>query len=519
MKLDYNKYPFIKCLHPQTIINPYTKQPMVVSCGHCKACNLRKSSRMTFLCSREESISKYVYFITLTYSNDFVPKFMVNFNQDNNQYDFVSVCKRYNDYEETPLIGSLPYSDYPSYKMSALQNKVNLNGFIPFAYFRDVQLYLKRLRKQFSKYEKEEKIKFYIVSEYGPKTFRPHFHVLIFNQSDRIHSHWSKVVSKAWSYGRVDSSLSRGKCSGYLASYLNSTCSLPSVYRVGSIKPKSTHSRFFGCGFSKEQYSDLYELPLNKVVTISSSINGKIISTPLPVALQATLFPRCKSFASKSFIERYRSYTIITRFKRYKYALNYSGAEDIAHELLQHRSNEVLNYFYDSIQINKFPLTELDILDFVGTPDYDRLVDSIYREMLLSLHFVRDICNFNPNLYMSRVKHICDYYSYKESLALHDFYKLQKDYLDSGLYPFGVCHFYDNFFDYDIQSGVLHKKLSRHALKLFADLGGLESDTPFDEKLDIRFHPLYKDFSFYVEQRSEQKIKHKILNDLNKIFL
>ena len=64
MELDYNKYPFIKCLKPQTIINPYTKQPMVVSCGHCKACNLRKSSRMTFLCSREESITKYVYFIT-----------------------------------------------------------------------------------------------------------------------------------------------------------------------------------------------------------------------------------------------------------------------------------------------------------------------------------------------------------------------------------------------------------------------------------------------------------------------
>ena len=46
----------------------------------------------------------------------------------------------------------------------------------PTLYKRDVQLFLKSLRKL-----QKQKIKYYFVGEYGGKTDRPHYHAIIFN--------------------------------------------------------------------------------------------------------------------------------------------------------------------------------------------------------------------------------------------------------------------------------------------------------------------------------------------------
>ena len=42
--------------------------------------------------------------------------------------------------------------------------------------YRDIQLFMKRLRKC-----QDEKIRYFIVGEYGSKTGRPHYHALLFN--------------------------------------------------------------------------------------------------------------------------------------------------------------------------------------------------------------------------------------------------------------------------------------------------------------------------------------------------
>ncbi len=42
---------------------------------------------------------------------------------------------------------------------------------------RDVQLFLKRLRKN---YKYDNHIKYFCCGEYGGKTFRPHYHLIIF---------------------------------------------------------------------------------------------------------------------------------------------------------------------------------------------------------------------------------------------------------------------------------------------------------------------------------------------------
>ena len=95
------------------------------------------------------------------------------------------------------------------------------NNLIPFLNYVDVQNYIKRLRKHLSKYT-NEKISFYAVGEYGPVHFRPHFHLLLFFNSEEISEVIRECHFKSWKLGRSDIQRSNGGCASYVASYVNS---------------------------------------------------------------------------------------------------------------------------------------------------------------------------------------------------------------------------------------------------------------------------------------------------------
>lgn len=72
--------------------------------------------------------------------------------------------------------------------------KCSDGSFLPVVSKRDIQLFLKRLRKSLY-----YKIRYFIVSEYGPTTLRPHYHGIIYN----IHLDDIEKIDKAWSNGFV----------------------------------------------------------------------------------------------------------------------------------------------------------------------------------------------------------------------------------------------------------------------------------------------------------------------------
>ena len=118
--------------------------------------------------------------------------------------------------------------------------KHNVPNRIPYVCNRDLDLFLKRLRS----YYPDEKLRYYAVSEYGPTSFRPHWHLLLFSNSERFSQTVCENVSKAWAYGRCDASLSRGFAAPYVASYVNSFVALPDFYTQMPkvVRPKSFHS-------------------------------------------------------------------------------------------------------------------------------------------------------------------------------------------------------------------------------------------------------------------------------------
>lgn len=107
---------------------------MTIPCGKCVGCRLEYSRQWANRCLLELEYHDAAYFVTLTYDDYHVPR-------------------RY-------------YSD-PNTGVA----EVSLS-LCP----RDVTLFLKRLRKSFS----GDRIRYFYCGEYGPSTWRPHYHLIIF---------------------------------------------------------------------------------------------------------------------------------------------------------------------------------------------------------------------------------------------------------------------------------------------------------------------------------------------------
>lgn len=90
---------------------------------------------------------------------------------------------------------------------------------------RDIQLFMKRLRKRCGK------VRFYACAEYGDKDFRPHYHLLVFGYQFPDRQAWLKspsgfiqyrsdILSTLWPFGHALVSDVTPQSAGYVARYV-----------------------------------------------------------------------------------------------------------------------------------------------------------------------------------------------------------------------------------------------------------------------------------------------------------
>lgn len=71
-----NKF-YTECQNKREVINPYTGDIILVPCGVCDACRVSKSILSENRIYAQKSVSKYCYFVSLTYKNEFIPYYEV----------------------------------------------------------------------------------------------------------------------------------------------------------------------------------------------------------------------------------------------------------------------------------------------------------------------------------------------------------------------------------------------------------------------------------------------------------
>ena len=339
------------CQYRSYITNRYTGHRIAVDCGQCDYCIYKRAQKASMRVKTAGSAFRYSYFVTLTYDNEHVP--LMNCEVLHSEYeDALSVSgdkvfgyERHSyipvsEYQPedsfrlrhiffTQVQGTVPFDrqlkEYVPvkdnwflsmdalrsfiHKTQAVDNSVypaaeryGLSNLIPFLNYVDVQNYIKRLRKHLHLVlGSYETLHFYAVGEYGPVHFRPHYHILLFTNSQEVSEVLRQCHDKSWKLGRSDFQIARGGASSYVASYVNSLSSAPLLYRsCRAFKPRQRASLgFFEKGEVYEEGEDFYHAVEQK---IDSVVNGRIYnfngisvkSTP-PMSYIRTLLPRFSS--------------------------------------------------------------------------------------------------------------------------------------------------------------------------------------------------------------------------------
>lgn len=157
-------------------LSPINIRGHLMPCGKCPNCMRNRQNDWVFRLNEEYKVSPYSYFITLTYRD-----------------------------------ADLRFACYVPDKMV-----------FPCLSHDDIKLFFKRLRKN-----TKAKLKYHLCGEYGPNTFRPHYHALIFSQTklDVID------IQKAWKHHdvlfNVFEPMYGSACAGYVTKYLTKKCFLP----------------------------------------------------------------------------------------------------------------------------------------------------------------------------------------------------------------------------------------------------------------------------------------------------
>lgn len=339
------------CQYRSFITNRYTGTRIAVDCGQCDYCIYKRAQKASMRVKTAGSAFKYSYFVTLTYSNEHIPLFNckvlhseyedvvgisgdIHFGNEYHQYipvfeyrcDDNSVL-RHIFFEQVQ--GTVPFDreikeyvpvrdnwflsmdairsfisktqavDKTDYPASTQYGRDNL---IPFLNYVDVQNYIKRLRKHlFLKLGSYESLHFYAVGEYGPVHFRPHYHLLLFTNSEKVAEVLRYCHAKSWRLGRSDFQRTTGGASSYVASYVNSLSSAPLLYRsCRSFKPRSRASLGFfekGCDFAEDE--DSYAQIEQKIDSVVNgriyNLNGVSVRSTPPMSYIRTLLPRFSS--------------------------------------------------------------------------------------------------------------------------------------------------------------------------------------------------------------------------------
>ena len=328
-----------------------------VNCRSCDACLVKSANIKAYELSVTLKRFKYQYFITLTYSNKFVPYIQKGYN-----YVFRDVNLSEDDGDEVlpDVLGPIEDNIDWSLNYKNLTNHPNKNA-IGVIWSPDVQLWLKRFRKYIGKHYGTRTFKYFAVFEYGSFYGRPHAHVVIMS-NDLIFEECQNACFETWHYhdwnrfwkdgangNRVNECCKRvkedgGNVAGYISSYVNCNSSNIKISLYKQFRQKTCRSKEIDFGLDPK----IYEQFKADVVRLSSRVDDtatrkvfyflhkdkkdNISFRLIPTRYICSCFAKFKGYNEISFSGKLsRAYHIVKNVEHYKAlgrSLNYKPDND-----------------------------------------------------------------------------------------------------------------------------------------------------------------------------------------------
>lgn len=491
---------FLSCSNPYIVAS--SKGSVQVPCGHCVQCLQKKVSATTLLLDLESQRFKYVEMINLTYNDDCIP--YIDFNDDSLasfssgeptevfpvRFGSSRMILKYNprskEYyttkEKISDFGTVVSSDWRRYldKYNARVDEYfrrfpnrkrgvsRETNHVPVLYSLDLKKYLYRLRQFLKKYYDIE-IRFFAVGEYGSNSLRPHWHILLFHNSDKLRESFRDVIDlpghtkrnprqccrelylrQVWLFGTTTTKCTDKHCSSYIAGYFNQHGNNTPL--VKEFPSKAYHSQFLGLGkISKSQKADFVKenwqsftsrsvvskQGIRKDVSVSSALYTQLDcrytgNAAYDVSQTYTLLSDVFSILNATQVN-YNNEVELYNFYVSLYKFNFTNAR-LTRALSSVRSyveNVVQPILYDPTK--DFTLSSLKSLFYAATRLYKNA-------RLFDLHpytYLRKLDSFKSYINLHRLLDLYsllqsspilsqEYYSsFDEHSGIHDFHKVQ----------------------------------------------------------------------------------------------
>lgn len=316
------------CINMQWVRNKYSQQKILVKCGKCPACQQEKANRRKRRILNNSSKGTIALFITLTYAPNYLPYIEredIPYLKSENGFFKVPVYRdyRFRKYRGVPrpvhydsdLKSIQEYVEIPedkfSYSMFSFMKDArgSRRGKVGVALYKDVQTFLKRLRINLERNypnELNKNFSYYICTEYGPTTDRPHIHGLLFVQSDtKVKEMFKSAITESWPYGcfdRTGKSIQESTdAAGYVSSYVNQSNSRVSSLQGTRLSQKHSYSQGFGCMLDVFRLSSiLQKIDSRDLRYRITKVVDKIpvhVNVPIPQYVINRYFPKFKGYS------------------------------------------------------------------------------------------------------------------------------------------------------------------------------------------------------------------------------
>lgn len=257
-----------------------------IPCKNCFACKLNYSAEWATRIMLECQKSENNYFITLTYNNEWLPI-----------ADHITVPEKLKSCFGEKII----YHEY-DYKKDF--NPKWLEGTV---WEEHVHTFIHRLREHV-RYKYFQELQYYYCAEYGEKTHRPHYHLILMNcpldlnqfydfyVDERYKTHWkSTELEKYWGqkdkcgiyhkYGMIDVAEVEWSCAAYVARYcmkklLDYDKTDKDYAKEGKLKEFVRMSRRIGRDYYENNWKKIYDTD----EIIQRTVKGNIGSLKPPKA-------------------------------------------------------------------------------------------------------------------------------------------------------------------------------------------------------------------------------------------
>ena len=293
------------CAHPQRIYNKYTDSYMIVPCGKCDLCRYHRSCSWVDRLEIERQAHPYCIFFTLTYSDNFLPKYELN-------DDGVSLVRK--DTGELHTFSELGLNN-PFMKKSL--DFIRSRQYVCCMDTYYIQHFIKRILSRLRYAEKNspnlQRVRYFINSEYGPTTFRLHHHGILFFESPWLARHAKEIITSCWStdnrsqsqpIGRVDVQVvdATSNVPSYVAAYVNGINHIPSIFQCKPFLPKCIFSKHPSIGsllYDSEDLRKLFDTGSVRIA-VPSKDGQSLVYKPLPSSFENRLYPKVKGYCGLS---------------------------------------------------------------------------------------------------------------------------------------------------------------------------------------------------------------------------